>query len=175
MERQTTHIIRVSLAKTVYRDIEILSGKSLYDLAKSIVKAFDFDFDHAFGFYSKLTGNYYDSPIKYELFADMGESDARSVKKTRVGHAFPAVKAKLLFVFDYGDEWTFKVECMGHGDRSPKAKYPRIVRLVGTAPEQYPQPEEAADDERGDIRAYTFVSTADGRMEPREIVLVKRK
>ena len=145
MKRQTTHVIRVSLAKAVYRDIEILSDKSLYDLAKSIVKAFDFDFDHAFGFYSKLTGNYYDSPIKYELFADMGESEARSVKKTPVFEAFPAVKAKLLFVFDYGDEWQFKAECISHGDKTPKVKYPRIVKSVGTAPEQYPLYDEVDD------------------------------
>ena len=39
----------------LYRDIEIDSGKSLYDLAEGIVGAFDFDLDHAFGFYSKLT------------------------------------------------------------------------------------------------------------------------
>jgi hypothetical protein len=145
MARQTTHVIRVSLSKTVYRDIELPSRKSLYDLASSIVTAFDFDFDHAFGFYSKLTGNYYESPIKYELFADMGESGARSVKKTPVAEAFPAVKAKLLFLFDYGDEWLFKAECVSRGDKMPKVKYPRIVKSAGTAPEQYPQFDEDDD------------------------------
>ena len=49
-----THIFRAQLRPRVYRDIEIESTKSLYDLAAAIVQAFDFDFDHAFGFYSKL-------------------------------------------------------------------------------------------------------------------------
>ena len=77
-----THIFRVSLAPKLYREIEILSASKLYDLAGAIIRAFDFDLDHAFGFYSKTTGNIYASPVKYELFADMGESDARSVKRT---------------------------------------------------------------------------------------------
>ena len=85
MAGATIHILRASLRPKLYRDIEIDSGKSLYDLAEGIVRAFDFDLDHAFGFYSKLTGHYFDSPSKYELFADLegGESDAKSVKRTK--------------------------------------------------------------------------------------------
>ena len=60
MAGATTHIFRASLRPKLYRDIEIDSGKSLYDLAEGIVGAFDFDLDHAFGFYSKLTGHYFD-------------------------------------------------------------------------------------------------------------------
>ena len=56
MDGATTHILRASLRPKLYRDIEIDSGKSLYDLAEGIVRAFDFDLDHAFGFYSRLTG-----------------------------------------------------------------------------------------------------------------------
>ena len=175
MPRQPTHVIRASFDKTIYRDIEIPSDKSLYDLAKSIVTAFDFDFDHAFGFYSKLTGNFYKSPIKYELFADMGESDALSVKKTRIVQAFPSVKTKLLFLFDYGDDWMFKVEFVDQGERIPKERYPRVLKSVGTAPEQYPEPEGEPDEGPHEIRGFTFEKTADGKFEPREIVRVKRK
>lgn len=146
MSHRTIHVIRASLNKEIYRDIEIVSDKSLYDLAKSIVAAFDFDFDHAFGFYSKLNGYYYDSPIKYELFADMGESDALSVKKTHIAQAFPSTKTKLLFVFDYGDEWTFKAECLAQADVTPRVKYPRVVKSAGKAPEQYPDPDDDMDD-----------------------------
>jgi hypothetical protein len=170
MAGRATHIIRASLDKDIYRDIEILSEKTLYALAQSIVRAFDFDFDHAFGFYSKLTGNYFDSPIKYELFADMGESDARSVKRTRLAEAFPRVKTKMLFLFDYGDGWQFKVECVGQSESKSKTKYPRIVKTVGEAPEQYPEPNEDLEEER-EIRGFTFEKTADGRFERREIVI----
>ena len=68
----TIHTFRVSLRPRSYRDIEISSTATLYDLAEPIVRAFDFDMDHAFGFFSKLTGNIFQSPVRYELFADGG-------------------------------------------------------------------------------------------------------
>jgi hypothetical protein len=144
MAGATTHILRASLRPKLYRDIEIDSGKSLYDLAEGIVEAFDFDLDHAFGFYSKLTGRYAQSPIRYELFADMeaGSSDARSVKRTKVAQAFPAIGTKMLFLFDYGDEWHFKVELIGLGEKFPKVRYPRVLATIGKAPPQYPDIDE---------------------------------
>src|ERR1019366_2485830 len=36
----TTHVLRVSLRARLYRDIEIRSNASLYDLAEAIVRAF---------------------------------------------------------------------------------------------------------------------------------------
>jgi hypothetical protein len=149
MAGATTHIFRASLRPKLYRDIEIDSGKSLDDLAEGIVGAFDFDLDHAFGFYSKLTGHYYDSPIKYELFADLegGESDAKSVRRTKIAQAFPDIGSKMLFLFDYGDQWQFKVEVIGLGEKVPKARYPRVIKSMGTAPPQYPDPDEEFEDE----------------------------
>src|SRR5438876_11754339 len=96
MAQDDTLIIRAALEgkASIYRDIEIESSKSLYRLAEAIVSAFDFDFDHAFGFYSGLT------PAKltrvdprYELFADMGEASPAvfSVKRTKVSQAFPDI------------------------------------------------------------------------------------
>ncbi len=63
----STHVFRVRLWPKIYRDIEIESSKSLDDLAAAIVQAFDFDLDHAFGFYSKLDDYVFDSPVRYEL------------------------------------------------------------------------------------------------------------
>jgi hypothetical protein len=129
-----TFILRAALdgRKSIYRDIEIESSKSLYRLAEAITNAFDFDFDHAFGFYSGLT------PAKltridprYELFADMGEADPGvfSVKKTKISQAFPAIGHALLFLFDYGDEWRFRVSLKEAGTKQPKVRYPRVVTI----------------------------------------------
>ena len=60
MADTSTRIFRASLRGRLYRDIELPSGGSLEDLAEAIVGAFGFDFDHAFGFYSNLKGDYYD-------------------------------------------------------------------------------------------------------------------
>ncbi len=146
MPRASTHIFRVSPmgAAKVYRDIEIASSASLHDLAEAIVAAFDFDFDHAFGFYSgKTRGTLLRSEPKYELFADMdgAESDALSVKRTTVAAAFPKLRHRMTFLFDYGDEWLFQVTLTGNGERAPKTKYPKVLAQQGASLEQYPDPE----------------------------------
>ena len=144
MAESETLVFRASLTSKIYRDIEIAGTGSLYALAQAIVRSFDFDFDHAFGFYSKLKGNIYDSPVRYELFVDIGEgeADARSVKRTRAIKAFPSVGTKMRFLFDYGDEWEFLVELINRKPKEPKAKLPRLLISAGKAPAQYPDPED---------------------------------
>ena len=151
MAESSTHILRVVLqgGEAIYRDIEIESGRSLYDLAEGIVHAFDFMFDHAFGFYSQLTGAdvLRDQP-KFELFADMGErDDSGSVMQTQVAEAFHGIGHTMLLLFDYGDDWRFTVEVIGVGQRKPKTRYPKVLATVGTAPEQYADWDEDEDDE----------------------------
>jgi Plasmid pRiA4b ORF-3-like protein len=137
-------IFRASMEPKIYCDIEIAASASLYKFAEAIIGAFGFDFDHAFGFYDKLSGNYYDAKLKYELFADMGDAEkgVLSVKKNSVATVFPADKAKFLFIFDYGDEWSFKVERTGSAAKAKGVKYPRVIKSEGAAPPQYGDPEE---------------------------------
>jgi hypothetical protein len=141
MAEADTHIVQVTLQDepTIYREIEVESRKTLSDLAEAIVHAFGFEFDHAFGFYPKLTGqDVMRSQPKHELFADMGEkTEARSVRKTRIADAFPDVGHKMLFIFDYGDDWRFVVEMIGLGQKAAKTRYPKVRKKVGKAPEQY--------------------------------------
>ena len=139
-----TFVFRASLGPKIYRAFEISAASSLYTLAQAIVRFFDFDFDHAFGFYSGLKGNIYQSPVRYELFVDRGEGEggARSVKRTRVVEAFPSVGAKMRFLFDYGDEWVFLVELVGRKPKEPKVRLPRLLLAAGNAPAQYGDPED---------------------------------
>lgn len=148
MPGKPTTIFRASLGPKLYRDIEIGATEYLRDLAEAIVSAFDFDLDHAYGFYSKLTGNYGHSPKKYELFADMGEgdSDDLGVENTPIATAFPRVGAKMLFLFDYGDDWRFKVEVIGVGEKVPRGRYPKVIAAVGDAPIQYPPYDEDGEE-----------------------------
>ncbi|BAI73340.1 hypothetical protein AZL_027020 [Azospirillum sp. B510] len=151
MAEAATHIVRAALRPKLYRDIEIPSDRSLYDLAEAIVRAYAFDLDHAFGFFPKLTGHIYDAKPRYELFADMGADigeggDSLSVKTTTVVQAFPKVGKAMIFLFDYGDEWRFRVEVLALGEREPRKRYPRVVASVGKAPPQYPDPEFDEED-----------------------------
>jgi hypothetical protein len=152
MAQNSTLIVRAALErrKSIYRDIEIEASDSLYSFARAIIMAFGFDFDHAFGFYTGLTpAKMMREYPRYELFADMGETgpNVGSVKKTKVAQAFPIIGHTLVFLFDYGDEWRFRVSLRATGAKVAKVRYPRIVATRGDAPPQYPDPDELDDDE----------------------------
>lgn len=150
-----TYILKVSLLYgspkvalgdlEVSREIEVPENTSLYKLAEVIVKAYNFYFDHCFGFFSNLSeGHYFDSEKKYELFTDLIEegeelepTGAGNVKKTQVKEVWQNISDKMMFLFDYGDNWQFIVELKGYGKREKNKKYPRILKKIGRAPRQY--------------------------------------
>ncbi len=78
----------------------------------------------------------------------MGDADpgVLSVKKTKVGEAFPEIGHTMLFLFDYGDDWLFRVKLQKTAKKIAKVRYPRIVATHGEAPEQYPDPDELDED-----------------------------
>jgi Plasmid pRiA4b ORF-3-like protein len=134
----------VSLEPKTYREIEISSEASLYKLAQVINKAFGFDFDHVFCFYDNLK-NPYKSGTIFELFADMGEPSvegALGVKKFNVADAFDKDGRTLAYLFDYGDEWIFKVRRTCAAESAAAKTHWKLIKSEGEAPEQYPDYEE---------------------------------
>ena len=143
--KRETVILRAKFAhsKRIYRDIEVPLDSTLYSLAFAIVQAVDFhDTGHAFGFY--ITGGhqrYYDASERYELFVDEGGSNnpgSKSVKRTKLDRVFTTEKQKVIFLFDYGDEWLFELEVRGFGSKALGVQYPRTLASKGEAPAQYP-------------------------------------
>lgn len=129
-------------AKKVQREIEVLNSVSLYELAEAIVRVYDFDFDHPFGFFSKITDgwNGLAESRRYELFADLDPKEAhgaKSVKKTGIGTVWKNVGDKMLFLFDYGDEWRWIVTLSGFDEKKSDIEYPHVLSSGGDAPEQY--------------------------------------
>lgn len=121
----------------------VLGGEwSLYELAAFIVETVGFDFDHAFEFCDNLDDPYR-STERYTLFADLGEGEAgdRSVRKTRMTDVFRP-RRKLLFHFDYGDDWFFLVTCTAVKESAAKRRFRKVGTTRGTPPEQYPACEE---------------------------------
>ena len=54
---------------------------------------------------------------------------------------------EFLYIFDYGDEWRFRIRLHAINPDASEGDYPRIVQSVGEAPEQYGSWEdEDADD-----------------------------
>lgn len=52
----------------------------------------------------------------------------------------------MTFLFDYGDDWRFRVEVLAIGKQEPRKRYPRVVASVSKAPPQYPDPEFDEED-----------------------------
>ncbi|WP_164821658.1 plasmid pRiA4b ORF-3 family protein [Paenibacillus koleovorans] len=129
-----------------YRKIAVQDNSSLYDLAATALSAFDFDMDHAFGFYDNLK-NWTRSEQGYELFADMGEKvEFPGVKRAKVSKVFLVPKQKMLLLFDYGDEWRFVVQYLEDANLSG-TKLPALLESKGKAPDQYGDIYDEEDEE----------------------------
>lgn len=133
------------IKEKILRRVQIAETKSLYNFAKVITEAFDFYFDHCFGFYDNFR-RYHDSTKAYELFADIGEEPlspgTKGVKRTRISTAFKNPGEKMLFLFDYGDGWRFVVELKEIKNAEKLNLKPVILESIGKAPEQYPPCED---------------------------------
>jgi len=125
-----------------YRVLAIPEEFTLYDFAYVITDSFDFDFDHPFGFFNHLT-RYTQATEAYELFCD--DPDTRNVcppytkgvEKTLVNTVFTEIGKQMLFYYDYGDRWNFRVELLRIEPAEPGKKYPVCVQSVKKAREQY--------------------------------------
>lgn len=132
--------------KKIIRRIQIPGSKSLFNFAKAIIAAFDFQFDHCFGFYDHLKDKRNRKKV-FELFVDLGEESsagAKGVRKTTVSQAFDAISEKLVMLFDYGDGWQFNMELkeiQKGGKGNAKAV---VLESIGAAPLQYPPMNEEA-------------------------------
>lgn len=113
-------------------------NSSLHSFAQLIIKAVGFDFDHAFEFCDNLKDPYR-SEERYTLFADIGEGELGdlSVKKTGIADVF-SPRRKMIFHFDYGDDWYFLVTCTAVKESTAKRPFKKVVSTRGTPPEQYP-------------------------------------
>ncbi len=134
--------------KKIQREIEAQADLSLYDLAEAVIDAYDFDFDHAFGFFRKITERWDLKDVeKYELFADMEDQgiepvDAGSVKKTKISQVWKNPEDQMIFLFDYGDDWRWIITLKSFSESQPDVKYPRVLSSKGESMEQYPDYEE---------------------------------
>lgn len=127
---------------TFTAEVAVGGDCSLYDFAKFINKAVGFDFDHAFEFCDNVREPDR-STERYTLFADMGEGEAgdRSVKQTRLSAVFRP-RRKMVFHFDYGDDWYFLVTCIAVKESASKRAFKKILSTSGTPPVQYPDFDE---------------------------------
>lgn len=81
--------------------------------------------------------------IPDDLFAD--DEIAGDARETTLESLGLQNGQAFMYLFDYGDEWRFRVKVHQIGEASVGVQYPRIVEAVGEAPQQYPDEEEDED------------------------------
>lgn len=120
-------------------NIELDESSTLEDLHHAIQEAVDFDNDHHYCFFLSRT----DRSRSREYFDD--ENELIFTKTLNDLFPLPA-KQCLFYLFDWGDEWVFKISPSRKRPHEPvkRVKYPRVESESGIKPVQY------SGDEDGD-------------------------
>jgi hypothetical protein len=123
-------------------NIELDEASTLAQLHDAIQMAVGFENDHSFSFFLSRT----DRGRTRQYFHDEDESiDTNTVKDM-----FPLPeKQSLFYLFDWGDEWLFKISKTRKSPQPalPGVTYPRVESESGTKPVQYPSDDDDYDEE----------------------------
>ncbi len=126
-------------SKQIYRVISIPTSHTLDKLALAVLDSFDFEMDHMYGFYDNLNNWVSSNEVYIMEEEDDSQNFTGYVTKTTIGEAFEVPKKKMLFLFDYGDEWKFIIELQRVEPVEGKTKLAaKVIESKGEAPEQYP-------------------------------------
>ncbi|MGB7441795.1 MAG: hypothetical protein WA919_12060 [Coleofasciculaceae cyanobacterium] len=134
------YIFKVSLGKA-WRRIAIPAKLELDWLSNSILGAFDFDNDHLYEFrYKDRFGRSGQVSHPY-----CGESP--STAQVLVGELPLQAGDRMIFLFDFGDNWEFYVQLEEIQPPNAKIKKPNILKKYGEAPSQYWDEEDDWDED----------------------------
>jgi len=128
-----TFKVSIKESPDIWRMIEILGDQTLHHLHKAIFKAYDRYDEHLYAFF--LSNKPWDASSEYGLSSP--ESNAKSAKRAKVNSLDLKPKRKILYLFDFGDEWWHSIQLLSIRQEGPKGKYPRVIESQGEAPPQY--------------------------------------
>lgn len=117
-----------------YRVIEIESQDSLDILHSAIQRAWNWDADHLYVFY--VDGALRER--RFEFAHDAVEEAGDYALGIPVGSLGLRPRHRLLYIFDFGDNHRFTVQCEGVREDAGSGAFPRVVEAVGEPMEQYP-------------------------------------
>ncbi len=129
--RDGAYYFKVSLGKP-WRRIAIPAKSDLDDLAECIIRAFDFDGDHLYGFqYTARDGR--QMRIEHPC---MDEAEAHT-DELAIGELPLAEQQSMQFQYDFGADWRFDVQLEKIEREATKLSKPTIVESRGEAPAEY--------------------------------------
>lgn len=130
--REGLHVFKVSIGK-IWRRIEAPADVNLEQIANAILKAYQFDHEHLYQFeLCDLKGR------RINIVGPYVNDSEYFAEETRVGDVPLLVGDSMVFHYDFGDDWRFKVTLESVDETSAvKTKTLNVIGKSGDAPIQY--------------------------------------
>ncbi len=128
-----TYIFKVSLSNKLWRRIKVSANHFLLNLHYTIQEAYHFDADHLYSFF--MDGKRWSD----EKFTSPSCEEGPHADEVRIGELGLYEGQDFLYLFDYGDEWLFRVELEKIDTECPRPQKTQIIEKKGEDPEQYPE------------------------------------
>lgn len=126
------YTFKVSLTNKIWRKLTFSAKHTMDDFHQIIIKAFEFDDDHLYSFF--MDGEKWSHDCIASPNDDFGHADASKIQIGAVGFI---TRQKFLYIYDYGDEWTFLIEVDDINENAEQILNPYVQETRGEAPEQY--------------------------------------
>lgn len=123
------------------RTIEIRGDQTLEELHNAIFKAFDRFDNHLYEF--QIGGKSPNDPKarRYSFSSTddemMGGELAGDVRETIMDDLKLKKDKSFGYWFDFGDDWWHQINVLAIEVKTPKGKYPKIIKKIGKSPPQY--------------------------------------
>jgi hypothetical protein len=126
------HTFKVSFDYNVWRKVILSAKHTMEDLHEIITKAYQFDDDHLYSFF--MDGEKWSRDCIAAPLDSFGHANAAEVT---IGSVGMFIGQQFLYLYDYGDEWTFTITLEKVEETEPEPMKPFIKEQKGDAPEQY--------------------------------------
>lgn len=131
--QEGAYTFRVTFNQGVWRLIQIPGTCTMHELHHAILKAYEFHDDaHLYSFFmdrKKWSNHCIASPDD-----DFGHPDASKLRIDSIGLH---IGQRFLYLFDYGDEWTFTVKVEKIDEKDTTHFTPQLIASQGAGPVQY--------------------------------------
>ncbi len=133
------HRFKVSLRdrSDIWRIIDIKGNQMLSSLHKAIFKAFDRSEEHQYSFF--VSNKPFDRESEYTSPGIGDDGTGKLATRIRIDSVELYGGPKVLYLFDYGDDWWHEVELISVTKKVTRASFPRVVKKQGKSPPQYPK------------------------------------
>ncbi|HXB42205.1 MAG TPA: hypothetical protein VNZ49_16820 [Bacteroidia bacterium] len=121
----------------IYRDIEVKSSQTFYDLHEIILQSIGFDSKHAASFF--VSDEYWRKNEEFTLLEEDLEDGVKLMKKIKISSTVVQPNQRYIYLYDKQVLWSFLIQLIKLVPEDIKAQYPRCIKTVGQAPKQYKQ------------------------------------